>query len=352
MNGTEDLAINGNLTFNGSNRYFQVQINGNTPVSQHDQIDVGGTASVNVSNSILRLQVDPAAVISSGAANAIVLIDKTSTGVVAGTFNLRDEVTGALTALPDGALITVGGQEFEISYNYDVATGTNGSGNDVALIRTATAAAVTATAIEGGALAYTEDDPAKQVTNTLTLASTSGSLSRGGGSDRGQFPRRGRCCLEVAAASLPLGVTALFDAGTGRLVLSGTAAAAYETVLRAVTYRNTNLLRPFLLARTGPFHCGGRHDGGAGRPVRDIAVAPLNDAPSVSVSVTSAVNEGSTVTLTGLITDPDAGGSTETLTIDWDDPTGAPDSVFSLGAINALAVNQTVASTGADPRRS
>ncbi|MEZ5433035.1 MAG: hypothetical protein R3F31_18130 [Verrucomicrobiales bacterium] len=144
---------------------------------------------------------------------------------------------------------------------------------------------------------------------------------------------------EVAAASLPLGVTALFDAGTGRLIFSGTASvSAYETALRAVTYRNTNSSGP-PVDPDGHLHRGGRQR--PGRAVPDIAVAPLNDAPSVSVSVTSSVNEGSTVTLTGLITDPDAGGSAETLTIDWDDPTGAPDSVFSLGAINALAVNQT-----------
>ncbi|MEZ5433036.1 MAG: hypothetical protein R3F31_18135 [Verrucomicrobiales bacterium] len=156
MNGTEDLAINGTLTFSGTNRYFQVQINGNTPVSQHDQIDVGGTASVNVSNSILRIQVDPSAVLSSGAANAIVLIDKDFNGSCDRHLQSPRRGHWCVTALPDGALITVGGQEFEISYNYDVATGTDGSGNDVALIRTATAAAVSATTIEGGALAYTE----------------------------------------------------------------------------------------------------------------------------------------------------------------------------------------------------
>ena len=74
QNGTQDLAINGNLAMIGSNRYFRVEINGSTAVTQYDQVDVGGTGTVDLSNAILRVTLDPAAVITPG--TAIVIIDK------------------------------------------------------------------------------------------------------------------------------------------------------------------------------------------------------------------------------------------------------------------------------------
>lgn len=56
-----------------------------------------------------------------------VLMDCTN-AVVTGSFRLPDE-----TVLANGDTFTADGQEFSIHYDYDIASGTYGTGNDIVL---------------------------------------------------------------------------------------------------------------------------------------------------------------------------------------------------------------------------
>jgi trimeric autotransporter adhesin len=85
------------------------------------------------------------------------------------------------------------------------------------------------------------------------------------------------------------GIAGAYDSGTGVLTLSGTASVAdYETALRSVTYANTS--DDPSVARTVTFQVddGAPYNNTSDAVIRDIAITPVNDAPSVSTS------EGST----------------------------------------------------------
>jgi hypothetical protein len=78
------------------------------------------------------------------------------------------------------------------------------------------------------------------------------------------------------------GITGSFNASTGVLTFTGTATLAdYEASLRLVTYTNTSLA-PSAATRTLSFSVD---DGGSsfavGSASRDVAVTPINDAPTV-----------------------------------------------------------------------
>ena len=94
---------------------FAVEVNGVTPGSGHDQLNVTGTvnlggATLSATGSITPLP-----------GQAVVLINNDGTDAVTGTFG----------SLPQGALLLIGGQPFHIAYNHNSG---DGNSNDVAVI--------------------------------------------------------------------------------------------------------------------------------------------------------------------------------------------------------------------------
>ncbi len=147
--------------------------------------------------------------------------------------------------------------------------------------------------VEGAALAYTEDDPAAQITGTITVADvTDTNLQSAVVQITGNY-QNGQDVL--AATGLPAGITAgAFDTALGSITLTGSATLAdYQTALRAVTYRNTSN-DPSTSTRTVTFTA---NDGIAdsNTQTRDITVTPVNDAPTATnLTQTKTYTEGDT----------------------------------------------------------
>ncbi len=105
-----------------------------------------------------------------------------------------------------------------------------------------------------------------------------------------------------------LGITGSYDAATGRLTLTGTSTLAnYQTALRTVRYRH-NGDDPGT-SKTVTF----RADDGDGlgpAATRTIAISPVNDAPTITTTVSDLAyteNDGPVVVDSGLtVTDPDS----------------------------------------------
>ncbi len=95
----------------GSN--FAVEVNGDTPGTQYDQLVVTGTVTLGGANLVT------SGTIAIPNANTIVLIDNDDIDAVSGTF----------AGLAEGDLVTINGIDFRISY-------VGGTGNDVVLTNT------------------------------------------------------------------------------------------------------------------------------------------------------------------------------------------------------------------------
>jgi hypothetical protein len=104
------VAVAGNVAFNGGT--YRFDINGTSPGTGYDQFDVTGT--VNLTGSTLSLN----QISEPPVATAVVLIQNDST----------DPVTGTFAGLAEGAIVTVAGTSYKISY-------VGGTGNDVVLTR-------------------------------------------------------------------------------------------------------------------------------------------------------------------------------------------------------------------------
>ncbi len=100
-----------NVTLN-ANTTFAVELNGTTPGSGHDQLNVTGT--VNLGGSILSVVQGFTPVIG----DAFTIVNNDGSDAVIGTFN----------GLPQGAVFTNSAAQFSISY-------TGGDGNDVVIYR-------------------------------------------------------------------------------------------------------------------------------------------------------------------------------------------------------------------------
>ena len=146
----------------GSN--FAVEVNGDTPGTQYDQLVVTGTVTLGGANLVA------SGSIAIPNANAIVLIDNDDTDAVSGTF----------AGLAEGDVVTINGIDFRISY-------IGGTGNDIVLTNTVAAnvvfsmqppSSVVAGATFGTAVTVTNSfgDPVPGQTVTLTLTGT-GTLS-------------------------------------------------------------------------------------------------------------------------------------------------------------------------------
>jgi autotransporter-associated beta strand protein len=108
----------GDLTLNGGT--LNLDITGTTPGTLHDQVEVHG--GLNVANAKISLSVGT---FQPNDGDLFFILTNDGTDAVAGTFN----------NLPEGALFSLGGQQWQITYTGDSANGTfAGTGNDVAIM--------------------------------------------------------------------------------------------------------------------------------------------------------------------------------------------------------------------------
>lgn len=138
--------------------------------------------------------------------------------------------------------------------------------------------------IEAAAISYTESDPATQVTNTITVADNdSATLASGTVTILGGVP------AEDALNATGVGSIVVAGNGPNSLTLTGSGSLAqYQTVLRSVTYSNTNGTNPSRVARMVNFQV---NDGGnpSNGQTRNINVNGTIAGP-VSLPVTEDLN--------------------------------------------------------------
>ncbi|MES2791133.1 MAG: cadherin domain-containing protein, partial [Planctomycetota bacterium] len=135
------IVDSGNLTFQDSGSTYFVQLNGTTAGTGYDQTNVTGTVTLAGATLSISLGYVPAG------GDSFVIINNDGTDAVNGTFN----------GLPEGASLTVGGQQFTISY-------LGGSlNNDVVLY-----ANNAPTAIQLGSATVTENAPIGTVVSGFT----------------------------------------------------------------------------------------------------------------------------------------------------------------------------------------
>jgi fibronectin-binding autotransporter adhesin len=149
------LTVDGNATFgNGDEGTFDLDLNGTTPSTGYDQLNVNGTVDLSGAALDASLGFTPA----SGETFSII----TSTAPIEGTFN----------GLAQGASVTIGGVPFTISY-----TG-GASGDDVVLTAaggtTTTSPATTGTTLKSSANPATFG---QTVTFTADVSSTTGTAT-------------------------------------------------------------------------------------------------------------------------------------------------------------------------------
>jgi hypothetical protein len=96
---------------NGGRGSLEIELNGATPGTGYDQLNVHGTLTLNS-----RIGLNASLNFSSWLSNTFTIINNDGSDPVAGTFS----------GLAQGATLTIGGQQFRISY-------TGGDGNDVVL---------------------------------------------------------------------------------------------------------------------------------------------------------------------------------------------------------------------------
>jgi hypothetical protein len=161
-------------------------------------------------------------------------------------------------------------------------------------------------AIEGTALAYTENDAATAITSTTTASDPDNANLAGATIQITGNYQNGQDVLSFA----PTGsITGTWTAATGTMVLSGSDTLAnYQAALRAVKYQNTSE-SPSVLTRTVTIKV---NDGTVDSNLitRNIAVAAVNDTPTNISLAGSAVAENQPVgTVVGTLstTDPDTG---------------------------------------------
>jgi fibronectin-binding autotransporter adhesin len=104
-----------NLIASGGNGTLQIELNGTTPSSTHDQINVRGTVD------LLGLKLNASLGFNSAVSDQFTIINNDGS----------DAVTGTFTGLPQNKKVYVGSELFQINY-------TGGTGNDVVLTRLVT----------------------------------------------------------------------------------------------------------------------------------------------------------------------------------------------------------------------
>jgi VCBS repeat-containing protein len=159
--------------------------------------------------------------------------------------------------------------------------------SDGSLTSATATVSITVTAVDdppvttaSGTLAYTENDPPTPIAPALTVTDIDSANLTGASV---QITGNHVASDDLLALPAQPGITAVFDAPTGTLTLSGTATvAAYQAALRAVTYANTSD-DPGSAPRTVTFRS--RDAGGFGpSATRSITITPVNDPPAITTS--------------------------------------------------------------------
>jgi len=168
----------------------------------------------------------------------------------------------------------------------------------------------------GTPLAYTENQAATAVDSGLSVSDVdsttllSATVSIGTGFASGQ---------DVLAFANQNGITGSYNASTGVLSLSGAATLAnYQTALRSVTYTNTSD-NPSTATRTVSFSVNdGAASNNTASGTRNITVAAVNDAPTITSNgagntATASIAENTTAVTTVTATDLDNATLTYTI---------------------------------------
>ena len=165
-NGPGILSV-GDFSLSGT---LEIEISGTTVGTQYDQVSVTGTVTLGGDLSVSMLN----SFLASGG-DSFTIIDNDNADAVSGTFS----------GLVEGAFLTVGGNDFQITYQ-------GGDGNDVVLTSvtlTPTESANTGSALAEGSsviittaeLAFSDlDQTAAELVYTVTSAVTHGTLYRNG----------------------------------------------------------------------------------------------------------------------------------------------------------------------------
>jgi hypothetical protein len=160
-------------------------------------------------------------------------------------------------------------------------------------------------AIEPGALAYTENDPATAVTSLMTVTDPDSNITGA----TVTIATNLAAAEDVLSFTGQLGITGAYNAATGVLTLSGTASPAdYQTALRAVMYRNSSD-DPSTLTRTISFQVkdGPNPSNLSNTQSRDVTVTSVNDTPVADDESFTGAN--STVGNTSLVGDDPSDGA-------------------------------------------
>ncbi len=161
--------------------------------------------------------------------------------------------------------------------------------------------------LEGTTIAFTEGDAATSISSAITVSDTDDTNLEGA---TVAFTNNYFLGEDELAYSTALGITGSFDAMSGVLTLTGsTTLANYQTALRNVTYENTSSDPVTGLNRTIEVRVFDGIDSSATGTTRDISVASLNTAPTLSSVESSGifyqVGDSSVISETITLTDPD-----------------------------------------------
>jgi hypothetical protein len=298
-----------------------------TPVNDPPQVVAGHT--LNYTENQSATAIDPAITVSDLDNATLTGATVQITGNYAGSqdvlgFVNTANITGAFNA--GTGTLTLSGTDTVAAYQAALASVTyfNSSENPSGLARTVTIIANDGTAnstpvtdtinvtpvndapvtTAGGTLNYTENqaataiDPTVIVTDVDSANLTSATVTISGGYVNGQ---------DILGFSTQNGISGVFNAGTGTLMLTGSSSVAnYKTALDSVTYFN-NSDNPSGADRTISYQV---NDGALNSNISTstIHVTPVNDAPTVTATGTLAYteNQGATAIAPALtVTDPD-----------------------------------------------
>jgi hypothetical protein len=160
-----------------------------------------------------------------------------------------------------------------------------------------------------GAASYVEDASAVALDAALTVSDPDDAVLTGA---RVAITAGYVAGEDVLAATSAGGVLAAWDAGTGTLILAGSASpATYQTVLRGVTFRNTSQ-QPATTPRTVSVTLQDP-SGWGGVATRPVAVTSVNDAP-VAVDDSVQAHQGQSVTVDVVANDTDVESDPLTVT--------------------------------------
>ena len=225
--------------------------------------------------------------------------------------------------------------------NYDGADSFTFAVSDGTLLSATATVSITVTPVDdppvtaaSGTLAYTENDAPAAIAPALTVTDVDSANLTGA---TVQVTAGHVAADDLLALPSQPSISAVFDAPTGMLTLSGTATvAAYEAALRAVTYANASD-DPGSASRTVTFTS--RDAAGFGpSATRTITITPVDDPPAITPSagaLSYTENDPATPIDGGLVlTDPDSQITGATVQITGNH--ASPEDVLALPAQPAI----------------